>query len=136
MAFHRTHIVRMIRFWHLPAAEFEDLVQVGQVAMRVPILRFDATRATLLWPYARWFVRGAMVTELGAQAGLSAHQTQWYKRVKVARDRLFGRSESIEPGVDDVRDALRAHHGRSVGEDTVAAILGALERKRVSINHV
>ena len=106
--------------------DVDDYVQEGKVAMRTPIQRFDTQRDVPLWFYARPFVRGRIIAALGGSLGLTAYQTQIYKRVWRAHDTVADSGEEATAGA--VRGHLREHRIRMVSETTVETILAAGRR--------
>ena len=106
--------------------DVDDYVQEGKVAMRTPICRFDVDREIPLWFYARPFVRGRIIAALGGSLGLTAYQTQIYKRVWRAHDAVADSGE--EATARAVRGHLREHNVRIVSETTVEAVLAAGRR--------
>jgi DNA-directed RNA polymerase specialized sigma subunit len=132
MELHRDHVRRECRRLSVQSSNLDDHEQEGVMALRVPIHRFDPARGSLLWPYARFFVRRCVIECMGADMGLTRHQTSFYKPVRRAWDALTETHCYPEPSA--VRSHLREHQGKRVSEESISAILGAIARRSVSLD--
>lgn len=117
---HTAHVRGVCWRLRVRQMDLDDRVQDGLLAMRTPIRRFDHSRGAPLWAYARPFVKGEVIVQLGASIGLTRHQSSHYRAVWNAHDALA--AESTDSAAGAVHDHLR-QSGRRVGIDTIAAIL-------------
>jgi len=109
------------RYAGAPRVERLELVQEGVSALLQAIHRFDPTRGTSLWAYARPSVQRAMqrlVAELGDAATLSGHALRHLSRLRSAEDELM-REHRRMPSHAEILD--RSGMDRSAAEQVLAA---------------
>ena len=112
---------RLARRYAGGGVDLQDLEQDAVVGLLRALERFDATRGTPFWAYARWWVRQALqqaVGESSRAARVPRHVLWDMHELKEARERLL-RERGREPRAVELADALGWSLGRV--EETLRA---------------